>query len=140
MSKITKQQLGAKIWEAAKTLRKNLEAYEYKDYILGLLLYKFLCQKQIEYLIEDGVSKDDLYLFDNKLDFTNFNFEKTKIEDKDEIDKIRDLTKDSIGYFIEYHNLFNYWVENKNDFNIDVFQRAFNDFNDAVNKTEKNKF
>ncbi|WP_337902416.1 type I restriction-modification system subunit M [Mesomycoplasma ovipneumoniae] len=140
MSKITKQQLGAKIWEAAKTLRKNLEDYEYKDYILGLLLYKFLCQKQIEYLIEDGVSKDDLYLFDNKLDFTNFDFEKTKIEDKDEIDKIRDLTKDSIGYFIEYHNLFNYWVENKNDFNIDVFQRAFNDFNDAVNKTEKNKF
>ncbi|MHA0290929.1 type I restriction-modification system subunit M N-terminal domain-containing protein [Mesomycoplasma ovipneumoniae] len=47
MSKITKQQLGAKIWHGVNRLRKNLEAYEYKDYILGLLLYKFYVKNRL---------------------------------------------------------------------------------------------
>ncbi|WP_237687781.1 type I restriction-modification system subunit M N-terminal domain-containing protein [Mycoplasmopsis agalactiae] len=65
-NKITKEKLGSKIWAAANKLRDKLEAYEYKDYVLGLILYKFLCEKQTDYLIKNWVSKDQLKYFDSK--------------------------------------------------------------------------
>ncbi|UWV78989.1 type I restriction-modification system subunit M N-terminal domain-containing protein [Mycoplasmopsis felis] len=51
-SKMSKQKLASMIWESANKLRGNLEANEYKNYILGLILYKFLSQKQIDYMIK----------------------------------------------------------------------------------------
>lgn len=36
---MTKQELAAKIWSTANTLRKNIKASEYKDYILGFMFY-----------------------------------------------------------------------------------------------------
>lgn len=51
-NKITKEKLGSKIWDAANQLRDKLEPHEYKDYVLGLVFYKFLCEKQTNYLIK----------------------------------------------------------------------------------------
>ncbi|WP_341516002.1 type I restriction-modification system subunit M [Mesomycoplasma ovipneumoniae] len=135
MSKITKQQLGAKIWHGVNRLRKNLEAYEYKDYILGLLLYKFLCQKQTEYLIDQEFHKDDLYVFDDQLDRSDIDLGNTEsIIDWEEVDdKIESMKKEN-GYFIQHRNLFDSWVKNKQKFDIKAFQGAFNDFSDVVNE------
>ncbi|MDW2835238.1 type I restriction-modification system subunit M [Mesomycoplasma ovipneumoniae] len=135
MSKITKQQLGAKIWHGVNRLRKNLEAYEYKDYILGLLLYKFLCQKQTEYLIDQEFHKDDLYVFDDQLDRSNIDLGNTKsvINWEEVDDKIESMKKEN-GYFIQHRNLFDSWVKNKQKFDIKAFQGAFNDFSDVVNE------
>ncbi|UKS54467.1 type I restriction-modification system subunit M N-terminal domain-containing protein [Mycoplasma feriruminatoris] len=67
-NKITKQKLGNIIWESANKLRGNIDAFEYKDYVLGLILYKFLCEKQTEYLLLEWVNKDELKYLDSKLD------------------------------------------------------------------------
>lgn len=44
-NKIIKEKLGFKIWVVVNKLRDKLEVYEYKDYVLGLIFYKFLCEK-----------------------------------------------------------------------------------------------
>ncbi|MDW2925244.1 type I restriction-modification system subunit M [Mesomycoplasma ovipneumoniae] len=135
MSKITKQQLGAKIWHGVNRLRKNLEAYEYKDYILGLLLYKFLCQKQTEYLIDQEFHKDDLLVFDDQLDRSDIDLGNTEsVINWEEVDEKIESMKKENGYFIQHRNLFDSWVKNKQKFDIKAFQGAFNDFSDVVNE------
>ncbi|MDW2930522.1 type I restriction-modification system subunit M [Mesomycoplasma ovipneumoniae] len=134
MSKITKQQLGAKIWHGVNRLRKNLEAYEYKDYILGLLLYKFLCQKQTEYLISQEFDKDDLYLLDDQLDRSDIDLGNTGVLSWGVVDRKIESLKDKNGFFIQHRNLFDSWVKNKQKFDIKAFQGAFKDFSDGVNE------
>ena len=51
---MTKQELANKIWATANELRKNIKASEYKDYILGFMFYKYLSDKEIDYLYELG--------------------------------------------------------------------------------------
>ncbi|WP_322876009.1 type I restriction-modification system subunit M N-terminal domain-containing protein [Mycoplasmopsis felis] len=62
-SKMSKQKLASMIWESANKLRGNLEANEYKNYILGLILYKFLSQKQIDYMIKREIDIEDFKYF-----------------------------------------------------------------------------
>ena len=47
---MNKQQLAFKIWESANRMRSKIEANEYKDYILGFIFYKFLSDKELNYL------------------------------------------------------------------------------------------
>ncbi|WP_331838521.1 type I restriction-modification system subunit M N-terminal domain-containing protein [Mycoplasma putrefaciens] len=134
-NKMTKQKLGSIIWESANNLRKNLDAYEYKDYILGMLLYKFLCEKQINWILANDIWKSDLKYLDNKFDFSNFEFDdNTSLENIDEIEQIRQDCVNQNGYFIEYRNLFSSWIKNKNKLNIQNFQEAFMDFNTSINE------
>lgn len=42
---MNKQQLANKIWASANKMRSKIEANEYKDYIIGLIFYKFLSDK-----------------------------------------------------------------------------------------------
>ena len=51
---MTKQELAARIWATANELRKNIKASEYKDYILGFMFYKYLSDKELDYLKETG--------------------------------------------------------------------------------------
>ncbi|WP_429008812.1 type I restriction-modification system subunit M N-terminal domain-containing protein [Mycoplasmopsis bovis] len=74
-NKITKEKLGSKIWDAANQLRDKLEPHEYKDYVLGLVFYKFLCEKQTNYLIKNWITSDRLKYLDSKYldNESNFN-------------------------------------------------------------------
>lgn len=89
---MTKQELAAKIWATANELRKNIKASEYKDYILGFMFYKYLSDKEINYLYEKGGDS---------------------VEDLIDLDKETiDMFKDHNGYFIEYRDLFSVWQKN----------------------------
>lgn len=44
---MNKQQLANKIWASANAMRAKIDANEYKDYILGLIFYKFLSDTEI---------------------------------------------------------------------------------------------
>ncbi len=41
-----KQQLEKQLWGIANTLRGNMDANEFRDYILGFVFYKYLSEKQ----------------------------------------------------------------------------------------------
>ena len=87
---MTKQELATKIWATANELRKNIKASEYKDYILGFMFYKYLCDKEIDYLRDLGGEASDL---------------------KDADEDTKEKFKDGIGYFISHENLFSVWKE-----------------------------
>lgn len=63
-----KQELAAQIWKGANEMRGKIEAGNYKDFILGLLFYKFLSENEVKYLKDNlGASKEDLPLRTSKL-------------------------------------------------------------------------
>ena len=64
---MNKQQLAAKIWESANRMRSKIEANEYKDYILGFIFYKYLSDKEEQWLYErDYLKKRTLSESDEK--------------------------------------------------------------------------
>lgn len=116
---MTKQELAARIWATANELRKNIKASEYKDYILGFMFYKYLCDKEIDYLKELGGEKEDL-----------------QDVDEDIIDKF----KDGIGYYISYKDLFSVWQESSKKLGAKNVADALENFYDNLNDRYKNVF
>ena len=57
---MNKQQLASKIWAAANEMRSKIEASEYKDYILGFIFYKFLSEREEDYLRKQGATIEDI--------------------------------------------------------------------------------
>lgn len=86
---MTKQELAAKIWATANVLRKNIKASEYKDYILGFMFYKYLSDREIEFIEREGGSIEEL----------------KQVTAEDDINYFRD----NLGYFIAYDDLFSSW-------------------------------
>ena len=66
---MNKQQLASKIWESANKMRSKIEASEYKDFILGFMFYKFLSEKQENFLKDNDWETEDS---SNSLDTTEF--------------------------------------------------------------------
>lgn len=62
------QTITSKLWAMANELRGNMDASEYKNYILAFMFYRYLSEHQEEYLVEnnvidvaDGQSVNDAY-------------------------------------------------------------------------------
>jgi len=115
MSKLLYQQL----WASADILRGKMDASEYKNYLLGLIFYKYLSDKQLRkvYEIESGVvsdypSTDELYSV----------FKKWYDEDKDNL--ILEC-KNLLDYFIEPQFLFHYMRLNEHEFRLNDLTQAF---------------
>lgn len=116
---MTKQELATKIWATANELRKNIKASEYKDYILGFMFYKYLCDKEIDYLRSLGGEEADL-------------------QDVDEDTK--DKFKDGIGYFIPYDHLFSVWKKSGVNLGAKEVSEAIDEFYLNLNGRYKTVF
>lgn len=121
---MNKQQLANKIWASANKMRSKIDANEYKDYILGLIFYKFLSDNEVNYLLKDGWTEDDLV---NLVE--NYEDEDAKL--------IIDYCKNNIGYFIEYNNLFSTWLKPDSDFTVANLSVALNSFDRLVSNNYK---
>lgn len=121
---MNKQQLANKIWASANKMRSKIDANEYKDYILGLIFYKFLSDNEANYLLKDGWSVDELVYL--KEDYDN--------EDSMEI---VDYCKNNIGYFISYDNLFSTWLKPDSNFTVADLSVALNSFDRLVSPNYK---
>lgn len=49
------QTITAKLWAMANELRGNMDAAEYKNYILAFMFYRYLSEHQEQYLVENNV-------------------------------------------------------------------------------------
>ena len=94
---MNKQQLANKIWESANKMRSKIEANEYKDYILGFIFYKFLSDKEVDFLKKDGYEEADL---------------QEHVHENNE--ELVDYCQQHLGYFIAYDNLFSTWLDKGN--------------------------
>ena len=57
---MNKQQLASTIWQSANQMRSKIEANEYKDYILGFMFYKYLSDREIQFLKNERYSDADI--------------------------------------------------------------------------------
>ncbi|HCH27596.1 MULTISPECIES: type I restriction-modification system subunit M [Psychrobacter] len=107
---MNKQQLAKKIWQSANKMRSKIEANEYKDYIIGFVFYKFLSDKEEQFLRANDFSDQDIASLSE--------------EDTETVDFI----KNGIGYFIAYPHLFSTWIDRGSDFDISDVRDALSAF------------
>ncbi len=95
------------LWAMANDLRGSMEASEFKNYILGLIFYKFLSNK-ITKTINDELEDEGLNFIDAWKDISMR-------------DDIKELSIRTIGYFLEPKYLFDSFVAkiNKNEFTVE---------------------
>ena len=119
---MNKRQLAATIWKSANEMRSKIEANEYKDYILGFIFYRYLSEKELRFFKEQGMSDED-------------------IKGMNESDKaFVEYTKESIGYFIAYENLFSTWLEKGSDFDVSDVRKALTAFDRLISPSHKKVF
>lgn len=128
MSREEKQQtqqaeLQKQLWSIANTLRGNMDANDFKNYILGLIFYRYLSENLVNYvertlLKDDGISYVDAW----KKDEYRAELKRYLIEDS------------NMGYFIEADNL---WSEliykiQTGKFDISMLSKAINSISDST--------
>ena len=118
---MNKQQLANRIWASANKMRSKIEASEYKDYILGLIFYKFLSDNEVNYL------KKNAGWTDEDLPALRENYENE--EDK----YVINFCQENIGYFIEYKHLFSTWLLPDSDFSASELNVALGSFDRLIN-------
>lgn len=119
---MNKQQLANKIWESANKMRSKIEANEYKDYILGFIFYKFLSDKEVEYLTNCGWENDEL--------------PELKESDTATVEQCQK----AIGYFISYNDLFSTWIAKGNSFDVSNVTDALSAFSRLISAKYKDVF
>lgn len=125
MSKVdkTKKQL----WDMANSLRGNMDASEYRNYILGFMFYRFLSERQEKYLFENEV-------FDHQPDsIAGINDEYAKEANDDLPDYLEDIAG-SLGYAINPQYTWKTIVNevNSNTIRPETFQDMFDSFNNNL--------
>ena len=119
---MNKQQIANKIWESANKMRSKIEANEYKDYILGFIFYKFLSDKEVEFLKKNDWEDADL------------------VELKEDEMQVVNQCKNNLGYFISYENLFSTWLKMGKDFDASNVTDALSAFERLINESHKKVF
>lgn len=107
---MNKQELASLIWDYCNGLRGSISTVEYKDFILGFIFYRFLSEKEIDYLKKQKWTEQDIHDSLNE-------------EDQETVSDC----KDNLGYFIGYDDLFSTWNETSN-FDIASVSEAINRF------------
>lgn len=51
----TAKEVTSQIWEMANRLRGNMDASEYRNYILGFMFYRYLSERREKYLFDNKV-------------------------------------------------------------------------------------
>ena len=123
---MNKQQLAAKIWEAANRMRSKIEANEYKDYILGFIFYKYLSEKEEIWYHERGYDGESIKQYVN--------------EETREDYSGKNMAQQSLGYFIAYKDFFSTWINMGSDFSIDYVRTALSSFNRLISPSHKKVF
>lgn len=119
---MNKQQLAAKIWESANQMRSKIEANEYKDYILGFIFYKYLCDKVERFAKQEGYTVEDIANLSE--------------EDSESVEYF----KENLGFFISYDNLFSTWIKVGKDFDVSNVRDAMSAFNRLIHDNHKKLF
>ncbi len=118
-----KQKLASTLWSTVEDLRGNVEAYTYKDYILGLLFYKFLSDKEYELLSKEfGMKNEEI------------------IGITEEEEDIVQHCENNLGYFIEPKHFYRTWVDDINNFTEDDLITALNAYGRHIPKESKHVF
>ena len=91
-----KKQLQSKLWDIANTLRGNMGADEFRDYILGFIFYKYLSERM--HMFADEILKNDGIVFDQ--------VDEASANGKEILTAIQQESIERLGYFLKPSELF----------------------------------
>jgi type I restriction enzyme M protein len=114
------QELQKQLWNIANTLRGNMSADDFRDYILGLIFYKYLSDKLSRYC--DQLLKEDGITFSQATD------------DEELINDLQKECVENLGYFIAPNQLFATLAKRseKHEFILDELSRVLNDIEQST--------
>lgn len=111
------------LFSAADNLRSKMDASEYKNYLLGLIFYKYLSDKLLEKVVELADENHEEYDTPNK----QLTLYKELLEDEDTKQDLVQTLVDTLGFEIEPEYLFNVLAEQakQNIFQLNDLNKAF---------------
>ncbi|MBP1047292.1 type I restriction-modification system subunit M [Enterococcus sp. BWM-S5] len=116
-------ELNQKLFSAADNLRSKMDASEYKNYLLGLIFYKYLSDKLLQKVVE--LADMSLEEYDTQEKQTEL-YRELLSDEESKKDLIATLV-DTLGYDIEPEYLFGVLTEQakKNVFQLNELNKAF---------------
>lgn len=119
MSIQTNQDLYSRLWDGANQLRGSMEASKYKDYMLGIMFYKFLSDKTLQSFAKSVEINDRAY--------------ETYMQYADDDAIMAEIYKalvEDLGYYVQPNDLYQTWLKNieNNTFELASVEEAFNNF------------
>lgn len=125
-------ELNSRLFSAADSLRSKMDASEYKDYLLGLIFYKFLSDKLLVKVIE--IADESLEEYDTQEKQTQL-YRELLADDEIKDDLIETLV-DTLGHHIDVDYLFNVLAEEakQNTFQLNDLNKAFMDLSTSYDQ------
>lgn len=124
--------LNSKLFSAADNLRSKMDASEYKNYLLGLIFYKYLSDKLLEQVVE---------IADESLEEYNTQEKQTQLyrdllADEEIKNDLIETLVDTLGYEIAPEYLFNALTDQakQRTFQLNDLKDAFNDLSAKYNQ------
>lgn len=118
-------QLNTILFSAADNLRSKMDASEYKNYLLGLIFYKYLSDRLLAKVVElSEESLEEYYTVDKQTELY-----KTLLADENIKSDLIETLVDTLGYDIEPAYLFNVLTNQakQNTFQLNDLNKAFID-------------
>ena len=122
---ITSEEIKNRLWEGANKLRGSMDASRYKDYMLGLMFYKFLSDKTLEaFRSNAGLGM----LTESEL-VAQYSNSREKLGDK-----LDNMIQKVLGYFVAPEYLYQKWIYdiNHGDFEVQNVIDSLNEFEKTI--------
>ncbi|HEL1601887.1 TPA: type I restriction-modification system subunit M [Streptococcus suis] len=106
---ITSEEIKLRLWNGANELRGSMDASRYKDYMLGLMFYKFLSDQTLKtFASTAGVGNESNWYQEYILAHQEYGTELEK------------MIQDVLGYFVRPEHLYQTWVKDMNEGRFEV--------------------
>ncbi len=118
-------ELNNRLFSAADNLRSKMDASEYKDYLLGLIFYKYLSDKLLVKVVEIADESIEAYNTQEK----QTHLYRDLLSDAEVRDDLIETLVDTLGHHIEADYLFNVLSDQakQNTFQLNDLNKAFID-------------
>ncbi|WP_264230261.1 type I restriction-modification system subunit M [Acholeplasma laidlawii] len=116
------------IWQIANDLRGSVDGWDFKQYVLGMLFYRFISENLVTYIDKNQIASGDVH----------FSYEKLSDEDAE---TAREQVVSEKGFFILPSELFSNVVKKADkDENLNVtLEKIFKDIESSASGTESEK-
>jgi type I restriction enzyme M protein len=122
---ITSEEIKRRLWDGANELRGSMDASRYKDYMLGLMFYKFLSDKTLD------AFKTSAGIKNIKEEELVKEYKKAREDYGETLDK---TIQNVLGYYVAPEYLYQSWIDdiNSGDFEVQKVTDSLHNFERSI--------